>query len=95
MDIVEAAKQGCVKVVRLLLERGANVHARNDLALCWSAQNGHLEVLQWARSNGAPWNEQTCSSAAQNGHEEVLQWARSNGAPWDEQTCFRAASSGL
>ena len=40
---------------------------------------GHLEVLQWARENGCPWDEHTCSAAAKEGHLEVLQWARENG----------------
>ena len=29
-----------------------------------AAENGHLEVLKWARENGCPWNELTCSCAA-------------------------------
>ena len=49
-----------------------------------SREGGHLEVLQWARANGAPWDERTCRDAAVGGHLEVLQWARANGAPWDE-----------
>ena len=44
-------------------------------------------MLQWARANGAPWTEDTCSFAAEGGHLEVLQWARANGCPWDEQAC--------
>jgi hypothetical protein len=38
-------------------------------------------VLQWARTNGCPWDEGTCTNAALHGHLEVLQWARSNGCP--------------
>ena len=40
-----------------------------------------MAVLQWARANGCPWNEDTCSAAAKNGHLELLQWARANGCP--------------
>ena len=36
--------------------------------------NGHIEVLQWARAQGCPWDEKTCSVAAINGHRAVLQW---------------------
>jgi hypothetical protein len=42
----------------------------------WSrrfAVNGWLALLQWARANGAPWGEETCSGAAKGGHLEVLQ----------------------
>jgi hypothetical protein len=38
-------------------------------------------VLQWARSNGCPWNEETCARAAEYGHFELLSWAKANGAP--------------
>ena len=53
----------------------------------YAALGGHLEVLQWARANGCPWDEDTCSAAANRGHLEVLQWARANGCPWGEETC--------
>jgi hypothetical protein len=55
---------------------------------------GHLDALQWARTNGCPWNEETCAQAASNGHLDVLQWARANDCPWDEQTCNLAAAYG-
>ena len=31
-----------------------------------------MAVLQWARENGCPWDEDTCSFAAEGGHLEVL-----------------------
>ncbi len=55
---------------------------------------GHLEVLQWARSQGCPWDEDTCAHAARGGHLEVLEWAREQGCPWDEWTCAYAARGG-
>ena len=36
------------------------------------AGGGHLEMLQWARANGCPWNEKELHIAAQNGHEAVV-----------------------
>ncbi len=40
-----------------------------------AADEGHLEVLQWARSQGCPWNDWTCADAAraEGGHLEMLQ----------------------
>ena len=29
-----------------------------------AAEHGHLEVLQWAREHGAPWNEETLTDSA-------------------------------
>ena len=48
-------------------------------------------MLKWARENGCPWSESTCSSAAIGGHIEILKWARENGCPWDSQTTVMAA----
>ena len=49
-----------------------------------AAHGGHLEVLKWARENGCPWDEITCTWAAEGGHLDVLKWARENDCPWDE-----------
>jgi hypothetical protein len=47
-----------------------------------AAQGGHLEVIQWARANGCPWDEHTMLvSVAHGGHLEVLKWLRENGCP--------------
>ncbi len=46
---------------------------------------GHLEILQWARSQGCPWNSDTCAYAAREGHLEILQWAINQGCPWDNK----------
>ena len=51
-------------------------------------------MLQWARENDCPWDEDTCACAAEGGNLEVLKWARENGCPWDERTRERAASKG-
>jgi hypothetical protein len=57
-----------------------------------AAQNGQLEVLQWAREHGCAWSEDLedledpdmdcCALAAYGGHLEVLQWLRAHGCPW-------------
>jgi hypothetical protein len=53
-------------------------------------QFGHLEVLKWARTNGCPWDKETCTFAAAEGHLECLKWAHTNGCPWDKETCSTA-----
>ena len=42
-----------------------------------------MEVLQWAREHGCPWDEGTCEAAAENGHQDVVLLARDHGCPWD------------
>ena len=59
-----------------------------------AASGGHLETLQWLRSQGCAWDYHTCAWAASNGRLKCLQWARSQGCPWDEDTCFWAARDG-
>ena len=58
------------------------------------ARRGRLEVLQWARGQGCPWDWRTCSWAAKGGHLSTLQFLREHGCPWDEATCSRAAEGG-
>ena len=43
---------------------GASERRSVEQETCAAAEGGHLEVLQWARANGAPWDELTCSNAA-------------------------------
>ena len=52
-------------------------------------------MLQWARTNGCPWNKRTCAAAAEGGHLEVLQWLRANGCPWNWVTCINVATDAI
>jgi hypothetical protein len=63
-----------------------------------AAQNGHLDVLRWIRSqvSPCPWDEWICDCAAENGYLDVLQWLRAQDppCPWSEWTCLYAAQNG-
>ena len=65
-------------------EVGASEQVPGTRTCSGAAEGGHLEVLQWARENGCPWDSDTCDKAAGKGHLEVLKWARQNGCPWDK-----------
>jgi len=41
-----ASSNGHLEVVKLLLEHGASVHAKDNLALQWAIDRGHLEVAE-------------------------------------------------
>lgn len=60
----------------------------------YAALEGHVNLLEWARSLQAPWDMNTCAQAAIGGHVDVLQWLRENGCPWNEQACYIAARYG-
>jgi hypothetical protein len=60
----------------------------------YAAKSGRLDILQWARANGAPWDKWTCAHAAESGALDALKWAHANGCPMDEWTCAYAAKEG-
>ena len=93
LDIESTVALGCLGDVQHLHHRQGRLDKR---VVCeYAANYGQLEILQWARANGCPWNEFTCSGAAEGGHLEVLQWLRANGCKWDARTCTGAARGGL
>ena len=55
------------------------------------AYDGNLELLQFLRAKGCPWDEWTCTYAAKNGQLECLKYAHENGCSWTEWTCEYAA----
>ena len=57
-----------------------------------AAMSGNLELIQWLRGEGCPWDYLTCFNAVNKGHVEVLRWARENGCPWDAIDRDRAAA---
>jgi hypothetical protein len=67
----DAVELGCLCAVQRL-DRVGRLSRRERLCEA-AARGGHLEMLQWARANGCPWNEMTCSGAVTGGHLDVLQ----------------------
>lgn len=51
--LIWASGNGYLELVRLLLERGADVHAYNDLALRWASRMGHLDIVKLLLERGA------------------------------------------
>jgi hypothetical protein len=56
------------------------------------AEMGALQLLQWARKSGAPWDASVCAAAAKSGQLALLQWARAQDppCPWNAATCAAA-----
>ena len=65
--------------------------ARGTNTCAYAAAGGQLEVLQWLRAEGCPWDWSTCHGAVHYSHVEVLRWARENGCPWTAWTRDTAA----
>ena len=74
-ELCLAAHEGDDDLVSRLLADGANVHAKNDVAIRMAAQNGHRDVVRRLRNNGANVRANSDSAlrwAAKNGHRDVV-----------------------
>lgn len=54
-------------LIMKLLPKPLQAYLKQDLSLCntdticnWADKKGYLEVLQWARANGCPWDKWIC-----------------------------------
>ena len=57
-----------------------NEDARGTSVTCaYAAAGGHLEMLQWLRANGCPWDEGLAPMPRAAATWRCLQWARANG----------------
>ena len=80
---------------RLVVQEAHGIDRKNLLSETFSeycASGGYLELLQWARKNGCPWHEHTCSIAARSGHLDVLKCACENECPWDWRDLYKHCS---
>jgi ankyrin repeat protein len=69
--------------VRLLLDRGANIHALDDYALQLSASNGYIDVTRLLLDRGANIHandDEALRISAYNGHVEVVRLLLDRGA---------------
>lgn len=78
-----AASSGHIAVLEALRARGyaANVQT------CVDAVFARLDILQWLRANGCPWDARVCTTAYMTNHLATLKWAVANGCPWDAVAC--------
>ena len=77
-DIVlrKAAENGHIKMVRLLVEQGADIHSVDDYALRWASDNGHYEIVNFLIEKGAnihAQNNYAIKWATKKGHTEVVE----------------------
>jgi len=72
-----------LQVIKELVEEGADIHANDDLALRWAAENGHLDVVKFLVKEGADihvFDELALRWAAENGHLDIVKFLVSKGA---------------
>ena len=72
-----------MEVVKLLIEKGSNIHVDDDYALKWSAINGHLPVVKFLIKKGADIhakNNRALIWSAGKGHLDVVKFLVEKGA---------------
>ena len=77
--LCSASENGHLEVVKLLIEKGADVHADDDLALCRASNYGHLEVVKFLIKKGANVHADDDGAlrwAFENGHLEVVEFLK-------------------
>jgi ankyrin repeat protein len=83
-----AAHEGHPEIVKVLIEKGAAIDARNptgETALWFSAQKGKIEALKILHENGADSNvigergETALDVARKNGHQDIVDYLRQAG----------------
>ncbi|MDH5680971.1 MAG: ankyrin repeat domain-containing protein, partial [Spirochaetota bacterium] len=88
-DLQAAAYQGKLQEVKRLIQKGADVNARDshkDTALHSAAQGGKLEVVKYLLKKGADVNAKNNNGttplhfAAEYGHKNVVKWLLTSGA---------------
>ena len=82
-DLFDAAKSGDTNTVKLLLDRGADIHAVDDYALRCAAYGGHENVVKLLLDRGADIHaidDLALQLAADGGHEGVVKLLLDRGA---------------
>ena len=77
------SSEGCIDIVKFLVENGANIHSQDDYALRKSSERGYIEVVKFLVENGAnihAENEEALICASENGHIDVVKFLVKNGA---------------
>jgi len=74
-DLIKMCKAGNLDMAKLLLDNGADVHARDDDALRYASLNGHTDIVKLLIDNGADihaCNDDALILASYYGHTEVV-----------------------
>jgi ankyrin repeat protein len=76
----DAAASGKTHVAALLLDRGADVHRDNDVALYYSVLSGELATVLLLLERGATARDNILATAVRVGHHAIADLLRAHGA---------------
>ena len=83
VQLIDACKDGDLKQVKELIEKGVNVHTYDDYALMYASQYGHLDLVKYLIEQGADINARNDFAlryASQYGHLDVVKYLIEQGA---------------
>ncbi len=67
--LIHASDDGCLEIVNLMLERGANYY---NTAMRWASQNDHRDIVKLMLELGADDYNQALINASYHGHFEIV-----------------------
>ena len=79
----DSIKQGNLKKIKQLIEKGTDIHAEHDMALVIAAETGHLNIIKFLLKRGSHIDAQMNAPlriAASRGHLDVVKFLVENGA---------------
>jgi len=76
-------------IVKWLCDRGCSSTSPDICAYAMSSSR--LDMVEYLRTHGCPWDERVSYCAAHAGRLDTLQWLRDRGCPWDSQLYIAAA----
>ena len=82
-QFVNASRYGYLEVVKLLIEKGANVRAQNNQGIIVASEYGYLEIVKLLIKNNVDMraqNNRSIISASFNGHLSIVELLIKNGA---------------
>lgn len=81
-----ASEYGNLKYLKFLVEKGADIHHKNDESLDLSCKYGHLEIVKYLVGKGADIhanNDSAIIHCAYNGHIDIIKFLIEKGADID------------
>jgi Ankyrin repeats (3 copies) len=92
-----AAEQGSVEIVKILLERGADVNAKdtfhNVTAMSWALDKGHVEIVRLLLDKGATGGEEALQKGVDQGNPALVALAIDRVKPTPDELSVALASA--
>ncbi|PVU87954.1 hypothetical protein BB559_005798 [Furculomyces boomerangus] len=79
----EASSNGCLDIVKNLVENGVDIHEDNETALKEACENGYLDIVKYLVENGADIHadqDWSLGMASKSGHLDVVKYLVEKGA---------------